>query len=55
MAHLLMTTTINFAAFNDSDLDNWYIPNDHFYNSELLSSLQVMNGKQLVVSSCITR
>jgi hypothetical protein len=40
MAHLLLTTTVNFASanFNTNDDTKWNAPQDHFFNSELLAN-----------------
>jgi hypothetical protein len=50
MAHLLLTTTVNFAASATSDAKSYIIPNDHFYNQELLSQLSFKNGKKIAVT-----
>ncbi|KAI9170659.1 hypothetical protein HJFPF1_00129 [Paramyrothecium foliicola] len=47
MAHLLLTTTVNFAASATSGATTYTIPNDHFYNQELLSQLTFTNKKKI--------
>ena len=55
MAHLLLTTTVNFAASNSSDATTYTVPNDHFYNAELLAGLSFKDKKLLVSKSTFTK
>ena len=50
MAHLLLTTTVSFAASNNSAATTYSIPDDLFYNAELVTNLDFSDNINLLAS-----